>query len=221
MSYFERQLFYDKLDAELRAAQGDANVSTTTISPKVAPSKANSVVPECSLDKSDSAESTATKETQDQSKNESSKASESDSESDSGSIPSRNRHGTASDGQVVKPAEVTSKKSVEAPKKYGSFQRHNSKTNGFAFAHAEGGDMHQRSLSFIGIRHAVNAFDKSRSIVEIEEKVPEHHARVNALPHTLSCMSTYAPRTCKQIYRHFSTILTSPKNKCPRAGHRG
>ena len=107
VSYFERQLLYDTMDAELRAAQASGRVSTS-VSSKIAPYKA---------------------------KDES--------------------------------------ESVEAPKRHGSFRRHNSKTNGFAFAHPEGGDINQRSLSFIGIRHAVSAFDKrGDDVVELEEKVP-------------------------------------------------
>ena len=93
VSYFERQLFFDKMDAELRAAQG----SGYKVKPRI---DSNSVAPVSSL----------------------------------------------------------------PPERKSSFHRHNSKNNGFAFAHPEGGDIRQRNLSFMGIRLGVDTSD--------EEKVP-------------------------------------------------
>ena len=97
VSYFERQLFFDKMDAELRAAQGSAYSPSSKVKPRI---DSNSIVPESSV----------------------------------------------------------------PPERKSSFHRHNSKNNGFAFAHPEGGDIRQRNLSFMGIRLGVDTSD--------EEKVP-------------------------------------------------
>ena len=184
ITYFERRLFYNKLDAELCTAETES----TAKSPKVTPFKDESetVVPECSLPKAEQAATSTAANEPKKSESTKVKAVESDSESDSSTSSStrRERLGSASNGEVVKPTPLTKKKTIEAPKKYGSFQRHNSKTNGFAFAHAEGGDLNHRSLSFVGIRHAVNAFHTGDGVVEIEEKVSRHHTCLNHSPNS-------------------------------------